>query len=170
VEDELAEFCRREHGRLVAALVLVCGSRSTAEDLAQETLARVCRDWPRLQKLEAPGAYVHRMALNLSASGLRRGAAERRAAQRLSVEAGLGRAEPDSAAAIAVREALQTLRLDQRRVLVLRYFLGYSVLETAALLRMPEGSVKTHAQRGLTALRSVLGTPVTAADLVVESV
>ena len=168
MDDELAQFCRREHGRLLAALVLVCGSRSTAEDLAQETLARVCRDWSRIRQMDAPGAYAHRIGLNLASSAFRRRSAERRARQRLGSSQEAGIPEQDSEAAMVVRSALQQLRPEQRRVIVLRYFLDYSVADTAALLAMPEGSVKTHAQRGLVALRALLGSPVTVDELAVD--
>jgi DNA-directed RNA polymerase specialized sigma24 family protein len=46
-------------------------------------------------------------------------------------------------------------------VLVTRFFLGYSVAETAEVLRMPVGSVKTHAHRGMAAMRGALGESVT---------
>jgi RNA polymerase sigma factor (sigma-70 family) len=164
VQDELAEFCRREHARLVRALDLVCGSLPVAEDLAQETLARVCKDWSRIQHLEAPGAYAHRIAMNLATSRFRRRAAQRRADQALSGDQPLTWSDPDPTTGVVVRQALQTLRSDHRRVLVLRYFLGLSVAETAAVLRMPEGTVKTHTTRGLTALRAQLGPSLTATD------
>lgn len=163
MDDELAEFCRREHRRLVAALDLLCGSLPLAEDLAQETFARVCKDWQRIRAMESPTGYAHRIGLNLARSSFRRRAIERR------IGARLGRDDtwhdPDSASAVAVRTALQALREDQRRVLVLRYFLGYSVAETAEVLSMPVGSVKTHASRGLATLRGLLGTPVAAEEL-----
>ena len=167
MDDDLAEFCRREHRRLVAALDLVCGSLPMAEDLAQETLARICKDWKRVGVMDAPGAYAHRVALNLANSAFRRRQAERRADVRLRAEP-TSYAPPDSATALSVRESLQRLRPDQRRVLVLRYFLGYSIGETADLLRMPVGTVKTHAYRGLTSLRDDLGITVTAEDLAVD--
>lgn len=165
MDDELAAFCRQEHRRLVAALTLVCGSLPMAEDLAQETLARVCKDWARIRALEAPGAYAHRTALNLANSSFRRRAAERRVSARVQPPPSAAWTEPDTAGALAVREALQQLRPEQRRVLVLRYFLGYSLAEAADLLDMPVGTVKTHAHRGLALLRDRLGTDVSSVDL-----
>jgi RNA polymerase sigma factor (sigma-70 family) len=168
VDDELAVFCEREHRRLVAALDLMCGSLPMAEDLAQETLARVCKDWRRIRTMDAPGAYAHRIAMNLAASAFRRRAAERRARERYGTD-GMEWSDPDSTTSVAVRRALQGLRPEQRKVLVLRYFLGYSVAEAAEVLRMPVGTVKTHAYRGLTCLRDELGMPVTAQDMAVDS-
>jgi RNA polymerase sigma factor (sigma-70 family) len=167
VDDGLAAFCEKEHGRLVSALDLLCGSLPMAEDLAQETLARVCKDWARIREMEAPGAYAHRIAINLATSAFRRRAAERRARARIGPEDEEWN-DPDPATAVAVRKALALLRPEQRRVLVLRYFLGYSVAEAAELLRIPQGTTKTHAARGLAILRDALGTSVTAKDMVDE--
>lgn len=170
MDEELAAFCRREHARLVGTLVLVVGSREVAEDLAQEALARVCRDWRRVHRMAAPGAYAHRVALNLATSWFRRRAAERRAAGRWHALS--GRQEeaaaglPDEADAIAIRRALGQLKAPQRKVLVCRYFLGYSVQETADVLAMPAGSVKTHAFRGIATLRELLGVEITEGDTI----
>lgn len=163
MDDELAAFCRREHRRLVAALDLVCGSLPLAEDLAQETFARVCKDWTRIRAMDSPTGYAHRIGLNLARSSFRRRATERRIGARLGGEDTFH--DPDVASDMAVRAALQELRQEQRRVLVLRYFLGYSVAETAEVLSMPVGSVKTHTSRGLAALRDQLGAAVTTEDL-----
>lgn len=163
MDEDLAQFCRREHPRLVSAVDLVTGSYPLAEDLAQETLARVCREWQRVRRMESPGGYAHRIAMNLATSTFRRRAAERRLATRLANGQPSAYDDPDSATALAVRESLQSLRPEQRKVLVLRYFLSLSIAETAEVLQMPEGTVKTHAHRGLTALRATLG-PVTLTD------
>ena len=163
-DEEFAAFCRHEHARLVGALDLLTGSRALAEEFAQEALARAYRSWARIRSLDAPGAYVHRMAVNLATSAFRRRAAERRAHARMGLEREPS-TEPDAAIGIAVREALGTLRVEQRRVLVLRYFLGYSVEETATTLDMPIGTVKTHTTRGLAALRDRLGVSITADEL-----
>jgi RNA polymerase sigma-70 factor (sigma-E family) len=157
VDDDLAAFCRREHGRLVGSLTLLTGDRAVAEDLAQETLARCCRDWDRLRTMDAPGAYAHRTAMNLGTSLLRRLAAERRARARVASALGAGDGAPDQADRVAVRDALTCLSTAQRRVLVARYYLGYDVAATARLLDLPVGTVKTHTARGLTALRAALG-------------
>jgi RNA polymerase sigma-70 factor (sigma-E family) len=163
-DEEFAAFCRREHPRLVGALDLLTGSRALAEEFAQEALARAYRSWGHVRGLDAPGAYVHRTAVNLATSAFRRRAAERRAHTRMGVERE-GSDEPDAAVGLAVREALGTLRVEQRRVLVLRYFLGYSVEETATTLNMPIGTVKTHTTRGIAALRDRLGVSITGDEL-----
>ena len=157
MDDDLAAFCGTEHPRLVGALTLVCGDRAVAEDLAQETLATVCRTWPKVRSRDAPGAYAHRVAMNMAASWWRRRLAERRAVRRSGAPPE-SYTEPDGADAVAVRAALEQLDPRLRRVLVARYYLGYDVAGAAQLLGLPVGTVKTHSVRGIAALRAALGT------------
>ena len=48
---DVATFCRREWPRLVGSLSLFTGDGDLAQELAQETLARVCRDWRTVSTL-----------------------------------------------------------------------------------------------------------------------
>jgi DNA-directed RNA polymerase specialized sigma24 family protein len=43
-----------------------------AEELAQETMVRVARDWEKVSRLDAPGAWAYRVAMNLARSHFRR--------------------------------------------------------------------------------------------------
>jgi RNA polymerase sigma-70 factor, ECF subfamily len=52
-----------------------------------------------------------------------------------------------------VRAALRKLPLDQREVLVLRYYLDLPLEEVAAITGVPVGTVKSRINRGLAALR-----------------
>jgi RNA polymerase sigma factor (sigma-70 family) len=56
-----------------------------------------------------------------------------------------------------VRQALAGLPRQQRAVLVLRYCEDLSEAEVAGILGCSPGTVKTHAHRGMNALREVLG-------------
>jgi RNA polymerase sigma-70 factor (sigma-E family) len=146
----LSEFCATEWPRLVGSLALYTGDRSLAEELAQETLIRVCLHWPQVHEADSPSAWAHRVAFNLAKSQLRRRILGRRL-QRLQQ---LPEAhEPDTTVRMALREALARLPNVQRQVLVLRYFADLSVRDVAGLLDCPTNTVKTHTRRALEALR-----------------
>jgi DNA-directed RNA polymerase specialized sigma24 family protein len=51
--SELGTFRRHEYTRLVRSLSLYCGDRHIADELAQEAIARVCRDWTKVRRLAA---------------------------------------------------------------------------------------------------------------------
>jgi RNA polymerase sigma factor (sigma-70 family) len=151
-EQGLAEFCRDEWPRLVGSLSLYVGSRELAEDLAQETLVRVCGHWRRVRTADSPSAWAHRVAFNLAKSHGRRQATWSRVRARIDVPPVVV-VDPDDATALAVRGAIRALPVSQRQALILRYFADLSVRETAAAMQCPENTVKTHTRRALDALR-----------------
>ena len=151
--EDVSAFCRREWPRLVGSLSLFTGDGDLAQELAQETLARVCRDWRKVSNLDCAGCMgapsrsrIWPVPTSATARVARRH--DRRFAAAASVE------ETDSATVIAVRLAVARLPLRQRTALVLRYFADLSVAETAETMRCPEGTVKTLTRQAILALRS----------------
>jgi RNA polymerase sigma factor (sigma-70 family) len=150
--DELSVFCAVQFPKLVGALTLYSGNRAIAEELAQEALIRACQHWHRVRRLDRPASWVHHVALNLARSHLRRGAAQRRAEARLEAPVG-GNESTDANDSVALRAALAGLPHRKRAVLILRYYAGLSVIETANYLGLPEGTVKRLAHEAIEALR-----------------
>jgi RNA polymerase sigma factor (sigma-70 family) len=150
---ELIAFCEREHPRLVGALSLYCGNPDVAAEIAQEALIRAVRDWPKVRQMQAPGAWVHRVAMNLASSWFRRRSAERRALRRHGVAP---EAIPDAIDLSEVRDAVTALPQRQRKVIVLRFYLGFSVAETAAALGATEQATAALTYRATRVLRAQL--------------
>jgi RNA polymerase sigma factor (sigma-70 family) len=151
-EQAIADFCREEWPRLVGSLSLYVGSRELAEDLAQEALVRVCGRWRRVRAADSPSAWAHRVAFNLAKSHGRRQATWSRVRDRVDTPP-VAVVDRDGATTLAVRDAIGALPLPQRQAVILRYFADLSVRETAAAMRCPENTVKTHTRRALDALR-----------------
>lgn len=140
-------FYVEQYDRVHRTLVLLTGSRERGEDLTQEVFVRTCQRWEQVRAMEAPGAWVHRVAVNLARSEARRGRSERRAQRRTDLPAPAS-ADEDLAAALAALPA------DDRAVVVLRYASNLAVADVARVLDIPEGTVKTRARRGLSVLRA----------------
>jgi len=151
--EDVSAFCRREWPRLVGSLSLFTGDGDLAEELAQETLTRVCRDWRTVSNLDSPGAWAHRVALNLARSHYRHRSVARRHRARLASPTAVH--DPDTATVFAVRNAVSQLPVRQRTALVLRYFADLSVAETAAAMQCPQGTVKTLTREAIAALRTM---------------
>jgi RNA polymerase sigma-70 factor (sigma-E family) len=163
---ECEDFLRALHPRLVGGLTLHCGDAALAEELAQETLARVWSHWMTVRTHPAPQGWAWRVALNLSSSWFRRRAAERRANAKLGpspVEA----PATDAADRMAVRTAVGGLPPRQRAVLILRYFDELSVAEAAEAMDCAEGTVKSLTHQAIAALRQRLDVTI---DLTAEEV
>jgi len=138
-----------------AALALAGGSRPEAEDLLQEALERLLRNWRRV---DDPEGYLRRTLYNLAADGWRRRG--RWHSRMPLVQAAYRETAADATAAVDLRDelvqALGQLPPQQRTVVVLRYWEQRTEAETAALLGCSEGAVKSAASRGLQRLRDLV--------------
>lgn len=152
VPPALVVFCRREYPRIVGSLRLYTGDALLAEELAQDTFVRVCRDWERVSRMDSPGAWTQRVALNLVRSRHRR----RRAEGRMQARVASRSSEADWRDGVldpSTVTALLRLPPDERAVLILRFYADLSVTQTAEILDWPEGTVKSRTRRALTSLR-----------------
>lgn len=149
--EELTMMCEREHPRLVGMLGLYCGDRDVAENLAQEALIRLCRDWRKVRRLDAPERWLHRVAINLAHSHYRRRAIEGRALTRLGNRAPTA---PSAGSDADTLELLKSLPHRQKAALVLHYYLDLPVREVAQVMEIPEGRANTLIHRGTRALHA----------------
>jgi RNA polymerase sigma-70 factor (ECF subfamily) len=150
-DARLDDFCSAEWARLVGALSLYTGDRELAEELAQESLVRLVRHWRHVRSLDAPSAWLHRVAMNLAKSHFRR----LRVARRIARTTDNRRPpEPDPAEALVIRAAVAQLPERERAAVVLRFYVGLPVRDTAAALGCPEGTVKTLTHRAIGMLRA----------------
>jgi RNA polymerase sigma factor (sigma-70 family) len=155
--EEAEAFVRSLYPGVHGLLQLQTGSRDLADELTQEALARVWERWSRVSAMASPRGYAYRIALNLARSWYRRQGRERRALARLGrlgPEAIV--AEPATAEHVATRLAVRGLPRRQREVVLLRFYAGLSVDETATALRCAPGTVKAHTHRALAHLRAEL--------------
>ena len=150
-ETFTAAFAGLYAGAFRAAYRLL-GNRQEAEDVAQEACARACLRWNRLTRRGNPEPWVVRVATNLAIDQYRR---RRLARTREHVVPGL--VEAVDARRIDLHRALDQLTRRQRDVVVLRYVVDLSEADTAAALGCAPGTVKSHATRGLAALRAAMG-------------
>lgn len=156
---EASAFHAAHHGRLVGSLTLYVGDRDVAADLVDEAMLRAFRRWEHVSSLDAPAAWVWRVATNLATSHLRRRGAFRRAFTRLT--GGVPQHEAvapvaDHAWRLDVRDAVAQLPHRQREALILRYYLELSVAETADRMDVSADAVRSLTKRAVAALRDEL--------------
>jgi RNA polymerase sigma-70 factor (sigma-E family) len=138
-DGEFSEYVeqRRTHLRRVA--YLLCGDVHRAEDLVQTALMKLYVAWNRVRRSGDVDAYARRILVNSGIDESRR--AWRREApglDGLDPVADEGIADEDRR---ALMDALAELPPGQRQVVVLRYFLGLTIEETAADLGCSTGTV-----------------------------
>ncbi len=152
------EFAAARLPVLVRTAAALGGDLGLAEDLVQEVMIKVHRQWDRIDRMDSRDSYVRRMLVNEFLSW-------RRKWVRVSPLADLdevGRTDqpggyPSPAAAYADRQLLRAEigRLPKRRqvVLALRYYGGLSDAEIADALGCGESTVRSLASRALASLR-----------------
>ncbi|MNW56276.1 RNA polymerase sigma-E factor [compost metagenome] len=147
-------FVASTNDALYRSAHLLSGNHHRAEELVQQTYERVWRRWD-WATVGDPAGYAWRTLFNLRIDGWRR---TRREVLLAQIEG-----EPIAGAEVAVAErdritrAVAALPPKQRRAVVLRYLLDMSEADTAEILGVARGTVKSNASRGLSALRRALG-------------
>ena len=150
------EFYMKDYRAVVGLAYALSGSRSTAEDLAQEAFLAAHRAWDRVSAYENPGAWVRRVVANLSVSAFRRRLAEAKAVARIGLDERHRRPELPSEDA-EFWEAVRSLPRRQSQVVALHYLEDLPVAEVAAVLDMAPGTVKKHLFDGRRSLARRLG-------------
>jgi RNA polymerase sigma-70 factor (ECF subfamily) len=147
-----AGFYAMHHDSVARALSVTLGDDHLATEAVDEAMARAYQRWDYVRDLESPGGWVYTVGLNWTRSLLRRSFRSKSIAGRESVSdiAAAQCSDPD------LDRALRNLSIDQRAVVVCRHLIGYSELETARVLGIRPGTVKSRLNRALTGLRSSL--------------
>ena len=151
------DFVTQNVGSLFRTAYLITSDEGEAEDLVQECLLRVSRQWGRVARMEQPVAYARRILVNLAIRASKR--RSRRVAELRGSTVELGQdtiSIEEFALRDQLRETLRELPARQRAVLVLRYFCDLSDGEIAQVLGWPVGTVKSTGARSLEQLRQVM--------------
>ena len=160
-ETEFVAFVEARQAHLRRVAYSLCGDWHLAEDLLQIALAKLFVAWPRVRREGREEAYARTTLVRTSIDEHRRRSRrpERPGLEGLDPAAvvGNGAGEAGVEHRDALVEALQHLPEMQRKVVVLRYLIDLPVAETAAELGISEGTVKSHASRGISALRETVG-------------
>jgi RNA polymerase sigma factor (sigma-70 family) len=150
VQRDFDAFYRSHHEELVRGLVLAVGHNDLGFEAADEAFARAVERWEDVGGYENPEGWVYRVGLNWARSRLRQ--------RSFSLEGLFAESvhyddlpEPELLAAV------EHLSFEYRSVIVARFFLDWTIEQTAAALDIPEGTVKTRQARALHRLRKRLG-------------
>jgi RNA polymerase sigma-70 factor (sigma-E family) len=156
LEESFVRFVRERGEHHVRVAALLTGDWQAGEDLVQASLIKLYRAWPQLDTTTTPDAYLNRIMVNTHRSWWRARWRREAPVSALPEEACGEDAAERHALGLMIRAALSRLPRQQRAVLVLRYLADLPEAEVAGILGCSAGTVKTHAHRGLRALRDQL--------------
>jgi RNA polymerase sigma-70 factor (sigma-E family) len=156
-EREFADYFRARRETVRRTAYMMCGDWHKADDHAQAAFVALHRNWRKIRDPRALDGWMRRtLTRSVIDESRRPWRRERSTAEHTDVLA-----VPPAADAMATRQVLvdglRTVPPRQRAVLVLRFFEGLDVAETAKAMGCSEGTVKSQTARGLEALRSSLG-------------
>jgi RNA polymerase sigma-70 factor (sigma-E family) len=148
--ESFEEYVAARRGALLRTAYLLTGHREDAEDLVQVALVKVVPRWSRIA--DHPEPYVRKVLVHESVSRWRRRRWREVHTDRLP-EAPV---EGPGADRVALQQALARLAPRQRAVVVLRYYDDLTEAETARLLGVSVGTVKSQARDALARLRELV--------------
>jgi RNA polymerase sigma-70 factor (sigma-E family) len=151
-DEEFSAYMAARQPSLMRTAYLLTGDRHQAEDLVQTSLAKLYLAWDRVHDRESIDGYVRRILVNENNSLWRRAWKRREVATDRLPEAAT-RDTYDEGRSSALWDIVQTLPRKARAVVVLRYYEELTEAETADLLGISIGTVKSQTSRALAALR-----------------
>lgn len=157
---EIAEFFAAHQNRIRGYLIGICGcAEHEADDVVQDTILLVREYWERVRALQKPEAYWYKIAgrrwRRLQGERAREHAYRDPQEHLRDIPAPADPLETINSG-LAAMAILRRLPLKQRQVLWLRLGLGFSTAETAGIMDISEGTVKSQlhdAKAGLERLR-----------------
>ena len=136
---------RREYPGLVAVATALTGALRDGEDAVQDTMVKAFVRWGDVGQLDRPGAWCHRVLLNACRSRWRRRRTELRFWSRLPRDE---RSTPEPSADVMAFWALVRELPSRPRMSVTLHYAGERTMaEIAAILGVPEGTVRSDIAR-----------------------
>jgi RNA polymerase sigma-70 factor (sigma-E family) len=155
-DADFAAYLAARQPSLLRTAYLLTGNRHDAEDLVQTAFAKLYLSWDKVRDTGSMDGYVRRILVNEHNSLWRRAWKRREHTADDAVLSAHDRPHHDvhdDGVGAALWEVVQTLPRKARAVVVLRYYEEMSEAETAAVLGISVGTVKSQTSRALAALR-----------------
>ena len=156
-DADFAAYLAARQPSLLRTAYLLTGNRHDAEDLVQTAFAKLYLSWDKVRNQGSMDGYVRRILVNEHNSLWRRAWKRREHSADDTVLHALDTPHhdaPDDGVGAALWEVVQTLPRKARAVVVLRYYEEMSEAETAAVLGISVGTVKSQTSRALATLRT----------------
>ncbi len=144
--EEYARRIEEIRGRLYKTAFLYMGSEALALDVVDEAVYKgLCNHW-KLRQPEYFTTWMTRILINECHN-------EQRRQKRFRPLEELPERSVEEYDALPLKEALQRLPKELKDVVILRYFTGYTLAETADTLKIPLGTAATRQRKALQLLR-----------------
>lgn len=140
------DFYRTRRDHLARALAITLRSDELGNEAADEAMTRAFQRWRMVSEYGNPVGWLYRVGLNWALSR------KRRMNREVPVALPERGAEDPVGLAPEVEAALSEIPVEQRAVLVLRFYFDWDIERVAESLQIPAGTVKSRQRRGLDAV------------------
>jgi RNA polymerase sigma-70 factor (sigma-E family) len=152
--SDLVALLYRQHREALFRLAYgLVGDRAEAEELVQDAFAGLMRRWPSLRDLEAAPAYLRTAVVNGARGRWRR---RSRNLARPGARPAAVHQDRDVAEQSAMLQAIGQLAMRKRACVLLRYYADLTEAETARVLGVSVGTVKSQTAKALQQLALIL--------------
>lgn len=139
--------------RLYKTALLYLGSEAFALDAVDEAVYKALCSYKKLRQPEYFDTWITRILINECYNELRR-------QKRFRPLEELPEGAPEEFDTLTLKEAIRRLPRELKEVVILRYFAGYTLIETAETLQIPQGTVATRQRKALKVLKLELSEEV----------
>jgi len=151
-KNSFDRFIERYHNELYYTALGIVRSEWDARDICQETFLKVFSSLDKLKDTSKIRQWMNKILINKCNDYFRH---NKRVTLSNYIEA-KGFSEVENVEKIDLLKAMLSLKEETRVVLTLRYFQDLSLKEIAAILDIPEGTVKSRISNGLKKLRKLM--------------
>ena len=149
-KEEFTYRVEAMRGRLYRTAMLYLGSHAQAVDALDEAIYKGLCGYRKLRKPEFFETWMTRILINECNNELRR-------RKRTCPMEELPETAVEEFDSLPLKEAMTRLPKELKDVIILRYFSGFTLVETAELLKIPQGTAATRQRKALQLLRLELG-------------
>lgn len=155
LRSDFETFVRDTYPGLVGVATALTGNGHDAQDMVQDTMLKAFTGWKRVQHLDHPAGWAHRVLVNRCVGWWRRRRTEANYIARLRREHAVSAGpSPES---VAFWQAVRQLPARHQQVVALYYAADLSADEVAGVLSIPPGTVRSDLTRARAALATLLG-------------
>lgn len=148
--EEFARRIEQIRQKLYKTALLYLGNETAAMDALDEAVYKALKNIRKLRQPEYFDTWITRILINECHN-------ENRRRKRFQPMEELPEFAAEAFDSLPLREAIRRLPADLKEVVILRYFAGYTLVETAQALGIPQGTAATRQRRALALLRLELG-------------
>lgn len=145
-QEEFAQRIGLVRVKLYKTAMLYLGNEADALEAVDEAVYKALRGLKRLRDAELFDTWITRILINECHNELRR-------RKRTIPMEQLPEQAQDNGGQLPLRQAIESLPKEMKDVIILRYFSGYTLAQTAGILQIPAGTVSTRQRNALKRLK-----------------